>query len=60
MVLKLELNGKGKTTAINALVVAVFRYGVGILQWKDSELKGMDMKLRKTMTMFELYTGRVM
>ena len=51
LVLKSKLNGKNKTTAINAWVVAVFRYGAGILQWKESELKDADRKSRKTMTM---------
>ena len=32
LVLKSKLNGKDKTTAINAWAVAVFRYGAGILQ----------------------------
>ena len=32
--------------------VAIFRYGAGIIQWKDSELKDLDRKSRKTMTMY--------
>ena len=32
--------------------MAVFRYGAGILQWKESELKNVDRKSRKTMTMY--------
>ena len=32
--------------------VAVFRYGAGILQWKESELKDVDRKSRKIMTMY--------
>ena len=32
--------------------MAVFRYGAGILQWKESELKDVDRKSRKTMTMY--------
>ena len=31
--------------------MAVFRYGAGILQWKESEMKDVDRKSRKTMTM---------
>ena len=31
--------------------MAVFRYGAGILQWKESELKDVDRKSRKEMTM---------
>ena len=30
--------------------MAGFRYGAGILQWKESELKDVDRKSRKTMT----------
>ena len=51
MVIKTKLNGKNKITAINASPVAVFRYEAGILQWKESELKDVDMKSRKIMTM---------
>ena len=52
MVLKSKLNGKNKKTAINAWTVAVFRYEAGILQWKDSELKDVDRKSRKNITMY--------
>ena len=36
LILKSKLNGKNKITAINTWAVAVFRYGAGILQWKES------------------------
>ena len=52
LVLKSKLNGQDKITAINAQAVAVFRYGAGILQWKDSGLKDVDRKSRKTATMY--------
>ena len=52
LVLKSKLNVKNKITAVNAWAVGVFRYGVGILQWKESELKDVDRKSRKTMTMY--------
>ena len=42
MVLKSKLNGKNKIMAIHAWAVAVFKYGAGILQWKESELKDVD------------------
>ena len=32
--------------------MAVFRYGAGILQGEESELKDVDRKLRKTMTIY--------
>ena len=52
LVLKSKLNGKNKITAINAWAVVVFRYGAGILQWKDSKLKDVERKSRKTMAMY--------
>ena len=52
MVLKSKLSRKNKITAINAWTVAVFRYGAGILQWKESELKDVDRKSRKIMTRY--------
>ena len=52
MILKSKLNGKNKTIAINTLAVAISRYGAGIIEWKDSELKRIDRKSRKTMTIY--------
>ena len=46
------MNGRNKVTAINTWAVAIFRYGAGIIQWKASELKDLDRKSRKTMTMY--------
>ena len=51
-ILKSKLNGRNKVTAINIWAVAIFRYGAGIIQWKASELKDLDRKSRKTMTMY--------
>ena len=52
LILKSKLNGRDKVTAINTWAVAIFRYGVGIIQWKASELKDLDRKLRKAMMMY--------
>ena len=52
MVLKSKQSGKNEITAINAWAVAVFRYGAGMLQWKENELKDVHRKSRKTMTMY--------
>ena len=52
MILKSKLNGRKKVTAINTWAVAIFRHGVGIIQWKASELKDLDRKSRKTMVMY--------
>ena len=39
LVLNSKLNGKNKIRAINTLAVAVFRYGAGIPQCNESDLK---------------------
>ena len=52
LILKSILNGRNKVTAINTWTVAIFRYGAGIFQWKASELKDLDRKSRKTMTIY--------
>ena len=57
LILKSKLNGRNKITAINTWAVAIFRYRTGIIQWKASELKDLDRKPRKTMT---IYGGQCM
>ena len=52
LVLRSKLNGKNKISAINTWAVAIFRYGAGIIQWKEDELKAVDRKTRKMMTMY--------
>ena len=52
LILKSKLNGRNKVAAINTWAVAIFRYGAGIIQWKASELKDLDRKSRKKMTMY--------
>ena len=46
------MNGRNKVTVINICGVGIFRHGAGIIQWKASELKDLDRKSRKTMTMY--------
>ena len=50
MILKSKLNRKNKVIKAGAL--AVFRHGAGINQWEAIELKDLDRKSRKTMTMY--------
>ena len=50
--LKSILNGKSKIQAINTWVVALLRYGAGIINWKVNELKKVDKTTRKTLTMY--------
>ena len=52
LILKSKLNGRNKVTAINTWAVAIFRYGAGIIQWKARELRDLDRKSRKAMTMY--------
>ena len=52
MVLKSKLNGRNKIKAIKAWTVSVIKYRAGILQWKEIELKDVDMKSRKIITMY--------
>ena len=47
LILKSQLNGKNKMTAINTWAVAIFRYGAGIIDWKGSELQSVDKKPEK-------------
>ena len=51
LILKSKLNGKNKVMGINMWAVAVVRYGGGIVEWRQEELKRMDRKTRKMMTM---------
>ena len=50
--MKPHIGGKNKITTINAWTVTIFRYGAGILYWKDSELKEIDRKSRRTMRIY--------
>ena len=49
--LRSQLNGGNVITGLNAWAVGVVRYGAGILEWTKGELKEMDIKTRKLMTM---------
>ena len=46
-----KLNGRNKITEINTWAVAVLRYGAGILKRTKDEIKELDRKTRKKMTM---------
>ena len=39
--------------AINSWVVAIMRYGAGVLEWSFDELKELDRKTRKLLTMYK-------
>ena len=52
LILKSKLNGNNKIQAINTCVVALLRYGAGIINWKVDELKKMDTTTRKTLMVY--------
>ena len=51
LVLQSKLNGRNKISAINTWAVSLMRYGAGIINWRKDELKEIDRRTRKLMTM---------
>ena len=49
--LRSELNGGNLIAGINAWAIGIIRYGAGILDWTVGELRDLDIKTRKMMTM---------
>ena len=52
LILRSKLKGKNKIMGINTWAVAVVRYGGGIIDWNIDELRQMDRKTRKMITMY--------
>jgi Zn-dependent M16 (insulinase) family peptidase len=55
MILKSELNARNKISAIGALAVPVLRYSFGITNWRIEEIKQIDRKTRKMLTMYKMH-----
>jgi len=55
MILISELNARNKITAIGALAVPVLRYSFGIINWRTEEIKKIDKKTRKMLTMYKMH-----
>ena len=55
MILKSELNARNKITAIGALAVPVLRYNFGIINWRTEEIRKIDRKTRKLLTMYKMH-----
>ena len=51
LILRLKLNGRNKIIAVYAWPVSVMRYVAGILKWNTDELKSLDIRASKFMTM---------
>ncbi|XP_074616678.1 uncharacterized protein LOC141876074 [Acropora palmata] len=52
LVLKSKLSGKNKIMAAKTWAVAILRYSAGVVEWKTDELKVLDRKTRKMMTLY--------
>ena len=50
LILKSELNSKNRITAINILAIPVITYSFNIIDWNLSEVKRLDIKIRKMIT----------
>jgi hypothetical protein len=55
MIMKSELNARNKITVIGALAVPVLRYSFGIINWRLEEIKQIDRKTRKMLTMYKMH-----
>ena len=55
MILKSELNARNKITSIGALAVPVLRHSCGIIKWRIEEIKKIDRKTRKMLTMYKMH-----
>ena len=53
LILSSKLNRKNNIKAINSWAVAIMRYGAGMLEWRFYELKELDRKTRKLLTMYK-------
>ena len=55
MILKSELNARGKIAAIGAIAVPVLRYSFGIINWRIEEMKKIDRKTRRMLAMCRVH-----
>jgi hypothetical protein len=59
IILKSELNARNKITEIGALAVPVLRYSFGIINWRLEEIKQIDRKIIKMLTMYKMHHPKV-
>jgi hypothetical protein len=55
MILKSELKARNKITEIGALAVPVLMYSFGIINWRIEEIKQIDRKTRKMLTIYKMH-----
>ena len=51
LIIRSKFNGRFKTVAVNIWAVSIMRYDAGILKWNTDELKSLNKRNRKFMTM---------
>ena len=54
-ILQTELDARNKIVAINSLTILIVTYGFNILNWTMSEIKRLDVKVRKLLTMNKMH-----
>jgi hypothetical protein len=57
-ILKSKLNAGNIIKAINSQAVSIIRYGSGLIEWIKEELKEMDRKTRKILTIYKCFHPR--
>ena len=55
MILKSGLNAKNKITTTGAFMVPVLRYSFCVINWRIEEIKQIDRKTRKMLTMYKMH-----
>ena len=55
LVLKTELNAANRIDAINSLAIPVVTYSFNIINWQMQEIRRMDSKIRKLMTIHRMH-----
>ena len=55
MILKSELNSNNKISVIAALAVPVLRSGFGVINYRLEEIRKIDRKARKVLTMYKMH-----
>jgi len=55
MILNSELNTKNKITTVGVLAIPVIRYSFDIINWSLEEVKKVDRKIRKILTVYKMH-----
>ena len=58
MIMKSGLNAKNKITAIGALSVRILRCSFGFINWTSEEIRKINRKTRRILTMFKMHHPR--